>query len=360
MFVATAMLALIGFNAGVVANLLSQLFLLNDADWILHSGRYAGRQIYATAPLFAAAVLSGPGDWRLPSRASRLGDSRLRFERIDGSLRELLSLRSLCPAAAIHSESRSTDCRRAALCWRLVHRHQLEVDLRTATHLVISAAMAAMSALSAQTPPAFEVASIRRTTTGNQQGAGLAAPQPGGRFIAVGATLRRLVSGAYDDMPIVVGPAWIDSDRFDINARAEGEPGSTQMRAMLRSLLADRFELVAHTKSREQPIYALSPARNDRKLGPKLRESDSACAREAHNFVPTITGGPPACGDFRMGARSLVARGMVMQTFARLLRAPVGRHVVDRTALEGAYDLELEWSSDLGLQQAPPGSRGRD
>jgi hypothetical protein len=59
MLVATAMLALIGFNAVVVANLLSQLFLLSDADWILHSGRYAGRQIHATGPLFAAAVLSG-------------------------------------------------------------------------------------------------------------------------------------------------------------------------------------------------------------------------------------------------------------------------------------------------------------
>ena len=57
--VATAMLALIGFNAVVAANLLSQLFLLNDADWILHSGRFAGWQIYGTAPLFAAAVLSG-------------------------------------------------------------------------------------------------------------------------------------------------------------------------------------------------------------------------------------------------------------------------------------------------------------
>ena len=57
--VATAMLALIGFNAVVVANLLSQLLLLNDADWILHSGRFAGWQIYAAVPLFAAAVLSG-------------------------------------------------------------------------------------------------------------------------------------------------------------------------------------------------------------------------------------------------------------------------------------------------------------
>jgi len=57
--VATAMLALIGFNAVVAANLLSQLFLLNDAAWILHSGRFAGWQVYGTAPLFAAAVLSG-------------------------------------------------------------------------------------------------------------------------------------------------------------------------------------------------------------------------------------------------------------------------------------------------------------
>ena len=57
--VATAMLSLIGFNSVVVANLLSQLLLLNDADWILQSGRFAAWQIYATAPLFAMAVMSG-------------------------------------------------------------------------------------------------------------------------------------------------------------------------------------------------------------------------------------------------------------------------------------------------------------
>jgi len=59
MLVAAAMLALIGFNAVVVANLLSHMLLLNDGDWILHSGRYASAQVYATAPLFALAVLSG-------------------------------------------------------------------------------------------------------------------------------------------------------------------------------------------------------------------------------------------------------------------------------------------------------------
>ena len=57
--VATAMLALIGFNAVVVANLLSHLFVLNDAAWIMESGRYSQWQIYATAPLLVLAVLSG-------------------------------------------------------------------------------------------------------------------------------------------------------------------------------------------------------------------------------------------------------------------------------------------------------------
>jgi uncharacterized protein (TIGR03435 family) len=220
------------------------------------------------------------------------------------------------------------------------------------------AAAAAANGVSAQAPPAFDVASIRRNTAANQQGGGLAAPQPGGRFIAIGATLRRLVAGAYDDLQIAGGPSWLDSDRFDIDARASGEVPPADMRLMLRSLLADRFKLVVHTESREQPIYVLSPARSDRQPGPNLRESDAGCAKEARNFVPTVPGGPPACGDFRMGARSVIARGMVMPAFAQLLRARVGRQVVDRTGFQGTYDLEIEWSSDLGLQQAPPGAAG--
>lgn len=229
--------------------------------------------------------------------------------------------------------------------------------MRTATVLVMFPALAAAHLLAAQTP-AFEVASIRPNTSGNAQGQGLAAPQPGGRFVAVGATLRGLVSGAYDGMQIAGGPSWIDRARFDINARTSSEVVPDEMRRMLRSLLADRFKLVVHTETRELPVYVLSTARSDRKLGPKLRESDAACAKEARNFIPAGPGGPPACGDFRMGARSLIARGMFMPAFAQVLRGRAGRPVIDRTGLDGAYDLELEWSSDLGLQQAPPGAAG--
>ena len=56
--------------------------------------------------------------------------------------------------------------------------------------------------------------------------------------------------------------------------------------------------------------------------------------------------------------RALTARGMTMARFAGLLRGRVDRPVLDRTDFTAAYDLELEWSSDLGLQQAPPGAAG--
>jgi uncharacterized protein (TIGR03435 family) len=229
--------------------------------------------------------------------------------------------------------------------------------MRTAVIVLICSVLSVRAALDAQSPT-FEVASIRPNVSGSPQGQGLAGPQPGGRFIAIGVTLRRLVAGAYDDLQVVGGPAWIDSDRFDINARAEGDRPPSEIVRMVRSLLTDRFKLVLHTDTREMPVYVLTTARRDRRLGPKLHESDAKCAQDARNFIPQLAPGPPPCGDFRLGARLLTARGMTMARLAQLLRGRVGRPVADRTELAAMYDLELEWSSDLGLQQAPPGSAG--
>jgi len=229
--------------------------------------------------------------------------------------------------------------------------------MRTAVIVVICSSV--LGALRAQVPEQFEVASIHRNQSGTVQGGGLAGVQPGGRFMARGTTLRRLVGDAYDTTQVVGGPAWIETDRFDIDARAGGNPTLADMRRLLRSLLAERFNVVVHTETREMPVFALTVARANRALGPKLRESDPKCSEEARAFVP---GGPPgstpSCGDFRRGARVLTARAMTMTNLARLLSGDVGRPVLDRTNLDSAYDLQLEWSSDLGLRQAPPGSAG--
>ena len=210
----------------------------------------------------------------------------------------------------------------------------------------------------AQEAERFDVASIRRNVSGQQQGGGLAGPQPGGRFIGIGVTLRRLVSDAYEGADVLGGPPWVGTDRFDVNARAERDVPPGQIRRLLQSLLADRFKLVVHTEPRDVPIYTLTLARADRRLGPKIRPSDAKCAEEARNFFPGAPGFPPPCGDFRLGARTLTARGMSMQMLARVLGGRAGRAGVDRTGLDGVYDLELEWSSDLGLKQAPLDSAG--
>src|SRR5689334_18376881 len=72
----------------------------------------------------------------------------------------------------------------------------------------------------------FEVASIKPNRSGDlRMGIGLA---PGGRFTGTNVTLRQLISTAYgtsSDSQIVGGPNWMDSERFDINAKAQGYPG---------------------------------------------------------------------------------------------------------------------------------------
>jgi uncharacterized protein (TIGR03435 family) len=224
---------------------------------------------------------------------------------------------------------------------------------------VIGSALLLAPPLQGQTEETFEVASVRRNLSGQQQGGGLTGVQPGGRFMAVGATLKRLVAIVYDGFQIAGGPAWIETERFDIDARADGDRTLPEFTRMLRSLLAGRFRLVVHTETRQMPIFVLETARRDRALGPTLRESDAKCRAEARSFVPGGPPGPsPACGDFRLGARALAARGMTMPGLARLLSGRVDRPVFDRTGLDSAYDLELQWSSDLGLSQAPPGSAG--
>ncbi len=216
----------------------------------------------------------------------------------------------------------------------------------------------------AQPPVAFEVASVKQNLTWTQPGSGLAAPQPGGRYRAVGVTVQRLIGDAYGmpDARVTGGPDWIRSLRFDVDARAAGAPAPAEIMRMLRPLLAERFNVALHLEAREMAVYALTSLRGDR-TGPQLRSSDGPCAEAAANYFPSAgpnAAGPP-CGDFRMGAGSLVARGMAMPQLAERLAALAGRPVLDRTGHGGFYDLVLTWSpetpGDLGpraLGDEPP------
>jgi uncharacterized protein (TIGR03435 family) len=222
--------------------------------------------------------------------------------------------------------------------------------------------------------PTFEAATVKQ----NKSGPGPIGIQfqPGGRFRAMNVTLKMLIGAAYGtpqplpDFQITGGPKWLDSDRFDIVAKAEGDPQPgpngppPEMFLMIRSLLVERFQLDVHREGREMPIFALLLARSDGKLGPQLHPSSTDCAALMASM--RARGGPPAppppgerlpCG-MRMFPGNLSGGGSTMAQLTNVLARFVNRTVVDRTGLAGAFDLDLQWTPDQmpqGRGDPPPG-----
>ena len=118
---------------------------------------------------------------------------------------------------------------------------------------------------------------------------------------------------------------------------------------MLRTLLKDRFTLVTHTETRELPIYALVLARPDRRFGEQLRVSSVDCvaleaeSHKAGGTPPPAPGAGPRCG-ISSGTGRIQASARLMTDVARALSNTTGRAVVDKTGLDGRYDLELRWN----------------
>jgi uncharacterized protein (TIGR03435 family) len=236
---------------------------------------------------------------------------------------------------------------------------------------VAAVANGSSTRIDAQTPsasPQFEVASIKPNKSGpGPQRIGI---QPGGRFTATNIPVRDLISLAYGQpqplpaFQIIGGPGWIASDRFDITAKAEGDvaPGATgpptQMFLMIRGLLADRFKLVAHEETRDQPVYILRIDRADGKLGPNLHPSTVDCAalrganRGGPPPGPPPPGQAPVCGAM-MGPGRMMSGGTPIEMLANGLARLVSRVVIDRTGLTGNYEASLEYTPDQS--QMPPG-----
>jgi uncharacterized protein (TIGR03435 family) len=244
------------------------------------------------------------------------------------------------------------------------------MTMTTHASLLIIALAARPSVLGAQTPtnsaPSFEVVSIK-VSKGVDAGLhrGL---QPGGRFTIDGITLRELIGFAYpadggrprNGSEISGGPAWLDADQFDIDARAAGLGAENSnaavgaasqedlqainvVRLMVRSLLADRFHVAVHEETRQLPSYSLMLVKAG-VLGPQLHQTSVSCTRQSTD----------GCGGFQMlgpGKRRghVVTMKMVAGMISGELAAESAgdsRPVIDATNITGNVDVEFSWTPE--------------
>lgn len=232
----------------------------------------------------------------------------------------------------------------------------------------------------------FEVASVRENASSRSASSdfplddGESYANVGGLFAATGYTLPFYMRFAlqltdYQEGVILAElPEWAKMTRFDIEARATGNPSKDEMREMLIHLLEDRFALVFHHEMREAPVFWLELA-NTGKTGSNLRPHSTAIscplqatgAAESHDAHAAKKGGqtrwPAQCGVLvskvtTSGLLRIGARNVTLEWIANELSgaAPLGRQLIDHTGLSGTYDFVIEFTPeyDHALPHANP------
>ena len=243
------------------------------------------------------------------------------------------------------------------------------MDATRGSRVNAQTAQTAQTAEGAGTELRFEVASVKPNPKSFNEhflggGGGAfsgARTLPGGTFQASWTGVRTLIRRAYDLKPYQLegGPAWLDSDKFDIMARAGRDATPAEFNAMLRALLAERFALRVRVENRPGDVYAITRARADGALGPGITPASAECVQRLDSGEtiaappprPTQADPAPLCGRNWRGGSSGSTRwslcGVKMEMLVLLLGAEFDGPLEDRTALTGRYDIVLEYHSNL-------------
>jgi uncharacterized protein (TIGR03435 family) len=206
----------------------------------------------------------------------------------------------------------------------------------------------------AQAPrPSFDVASIKRNTA-EPNGVTFAA-MPGGRLTVVNNPISNVINNAYGiaNYQLIGVPDWVQSERYDIEAKGAETSGQRDVMLMVQSLLADRFAMKAHFETRESAAYILTVAKG----GSKLHILNPEDCVPHDSTKPDALSVPNVCGNNLQNLRGQVAvwrathismRG-VTGLLSRVLRGPV----IDRTDIKGSFDINLQWTDDLAPTETP-------
>lgn len=178
-----------------------------------------------------------------------------------------------------------------------------------------------------------------------------------GRIHYSGVNLKMILVRAYGMRPYqILGPGWIETELYQIDARYPADTKPEEFRLMLQALLTDRFHLVVHRETRETPLYRLVVAKGGPKLSPARKppaeykddEERKAALAQIMRANMQAMRRMPHSGSFR----SLGQESATMATLAENLSAYADRPVIDGTGIEGVYSFSLEWSLD---ESAPAG-----
>jgi uncharacterized protein (TIGR03435 family) len=226
-------------------------------------------------------------------------------------------------------------------------------------------AVAATAVLAQSAAPIFEVASIKQNKSGATGGAFGGPPS---RFTATNTPAQAFITYAFrvQDFQIEGAPDWVTNDRWDVNAKADGNSPATTIdgndarREMVRALLIDRFRMSVHKETRERPIYALVLARLGQ-VSARLHPSTTDCAAlENASRVGQNPRTPPMTPDSVPDCTIRDPPGRIswgtqtMQAVASVLLDSVQRPVVDRTGLEGNFSALVTYRPDSGPDQPDP------
>ena len=160
---------------------------------------------------------------------------------------------------------------------------------------------------------------------------------PGGRFTARATTLKFLLEWAYGIQPSQHsgGPSWIGVDRYDIMAKADSNATDDQMKLMVQTLLADRFQLKLHHERREISAYVISVGKKPPKLFPP-KDGETHALR----FAPQM--GP----DQKIATYRIIATRYSLAQLADAFARQLGSVIVNDTGLDGEFDFTLDLTPD--------------
>jgi len=220
----------------------------------------------------------------------------------------------------------------------------------------------------------FEVASIKPCKAGDfgggggrkgntKTGGGGRSSSPG-RLSTMCDTVENLIRSAYvmcasgscvrdpSSPQIEGGPSWIQSERYQINARADGAPSVDMMSGpIMQTLLVDRFHLKIHRETREVPLYALTVAKG----GPKLKPFQEGTCIPHDPASPMLSPEQRSQNNcFGPGIRfrgpnfGLEATGTTLDSLSKLLYIILDRPVINQTAITGRFDINIEFARPEG------------